>query len=121
MAKNNKRYQRQLDIGSIVSLFFLVLVTAVVACGFVGIKNAHVERGDLRRTLEQKIALMEKEVEAIDLRISTLGDRRGLADRLRNHESQLVPITRSERLPGMPEELPQALAQAKDQGSNKHH
>ena len=121
MAKNQKRYQRQLDIGSIISLFFLVLVTAVVACGFVGIKNAHVERGDLRRTLEQEIALMKKEVESIDLLISTLCDRRLLADRLRHHESQLVPITRSEELPGMPERVSQTLAHAEEQDSNKHH
>ena len=121
MAKNQKRYQRQLDIGSILSLFSLVLITAVVACGFVGIKNAHVERGDLRRTLEQEIALMKKEVESIDLLISTLCDRRLLADRLRHHESQLVPITRSEELPGMPDGGSQTLAHAEEQDSNKHH
>ena len=114
MAKNQKRYQRQLDIGSILSLFSLVLITAVVACGFVGIKNAHVERGDLRRTLEQKIALMKKEVDSVDLLISTLCDRRLLADRLRHHDSQLVPITRSEKLPGMPDRLSQTLAHAEE-------
>ena len=37
MAKNQKRYQRRLDVGSIVSLFLLAVVVAVVACGFVGI------------------------------------------------------------------------------------
>ena len=70
MAKNHKRYQRQLDVGSIISLFLLVLLAAVVACGFVGIKNAHVEHGDLRRTLEKKIALMEKEVDSMIRRLN---------------------------------------------------
>ena len=113
MAKNQKRYQRRLDVGSIVSLFLLATVVAVVACGFVGIKNAHVEHGDLRITLEKKIALMEKEVDSIDLRISALCDRRVLANNLRKHESNLVPITRSEELPGLPAALPQALALAR--------
>ena len=121
MAKNQKRYQRRLDVGSIVSLFLLAVVVAVVACGFVGIKNAHVERGDLRRTLEMKIVLMEKEVDSIDLRISALCDRRVLANILRKHESKLVPIMRSEELHGLPAELPQALALARGKESKKHH
>jgi hypothetical protein len=121
MAKNHKRYQRQLDVGSIISLFLLALVAAIVACGFVGIKNAHVERGDVRRTLEKKIKLMEKEVDSIDLRISALCDRRVLASSLRQHESKLIPIMRSEELHGLPAALPQSLALAKGQESKKHH
>ncbi len=112
MAKNQKRYHRRLDVGSICSLLLLAGGVAVVACGFVGIKNAHVARGDLRVTLEKNIALMEKEVGSIDLRISELCDRRELAIRLRKHESNLVPIIRSEELHGLPASLPQALALA---------
>ena len=121
MAKNHKRYQRRLDVGSIISLFFLALVSAVVACGFVGIKNAHVERGDMRRTLEKKIKIMEKEVDSIDLRISALCDRRVLASGLRQHESKLIPIVRSEELQGLPAAVQQALALAKGKESKKHH
>ena len=121
MVKNQKRYQRRLDVGSILSLLLLAAVVAVVACGFVVIKNAHVERGDVRRTLEKKIALMEKEVDSIDLRISALCDRRVLANSLRKHESKLVPIIRSEELSGLPAVVPQAVALARGEESKKHH
>lgn len=121
MAKNRKRYQRRLDVGSIISVFSIVVVVAVVACGFVGIKNALVERSDLRRTLEEKIATMEKEVDTIDLRIAVLCDRRELAANLLKHGSKLVPITVSEELSGLPAELPEALALGNSPKPDNHH
>ena len=121
MAKNRKRYQRRLDVGSIISVFSIVVVVAVVACGFVGIKNAHVERSDLRRTLEEKIATMEKEVDTIDLRIAELCDRRELAANLIKYGSKLVPIITSEELSGLPAELPEALAFGNNLEPGNHH
>ena len=121
MAKNRKRYQRRLDVGSIISLFSLAVVVAVVACGFVGIKNAHIERSDLRRTLEEKIVTMEKEVDTIDLRIAVLCDRRVLTASLLRYGSKLVPIMSSEELSGLPAELPEALAFGNNLASENHH
>ena len=121
MARNRKRYQRRLDIGSIISLFSLAVVFAVVACGFVGIKNAHVERSDQRQTLEEKISIMEKEVDTIDLRIASLCDRRVLAASLHKYGSKLVPIETSEELLGLPSELPEALAFGRIQEFQNHH
>lgn len=108
--RNRKRYQRRLDVGSLVALLLLGAVGAAVACGFVGIKNAHVKRSDERRSLEDQIRVLEKEVETIDLRIASSHDRRSLQLALTDLRSELVPIESSERLAGMPATIPDGLA-----------
>jgi hypothetical protein len=108
--RNRKRYQRRLDVGSLVALLLLGAVGATVACGFVGIKNAHVKRSDERRSLVDQIRVLEKEVETIDLRIASSHDRRALQLALTDLRSELVPIESSERLAGMPAPIPDGLA-----------
>ncbi len=108
--RNRRRYQRRLDVGSLIALLTLGAVGAAVACGFVGVKNAHVERGDLRRSLEDEIRVLEKEVEAIELRIARGRDRRSLEGALRHIGSELVPIENSESLAGRPAPIPDGLA-----------
>ena len=59
------------------------------------IKNAHVERSDLRRALISEIKLLEKKVQTVELRVETLRDRRALAGTLKDRGSKLVPIKSS--------------------------
>ena len=111
MKKNRKRYQRRLDVLSLVALLVFGAVVAGVACGFVGIKNGHVDHSDLRRNLEDEIRVLEKEVETVELRIARGWDRRSLDSALARLGSDLVPIESSEQLAGLPAEVPAALAQ----------
>ena len=110
MRKNRKRYQRRLDVLSLVSLLIFGAVSAAVACGFVGIKNGHVERSDAKRALIDEIRTLEKEVKTVELRIARTYERRALAGALRSLGSELVPIETSERLAGLPDEIPDGLA-----------
>jgi hypothetical protein len=59
------------------------------------IKNAHVERSDLRRALLSEIKLQEKKVQTVGLRVETLRDRRALSNALKDYNSKLIPITNS--------------------------
>lgn len=68
---------------------------AGTACAFVMIKNAHVERSDLRRVLLSEIKLQEKKVQTVGLRVETLRDRRALTNALKDYNSRLIPITNS--------------------------
>lgn len=108
--RNRKRYQRQLDVGSLLSLLTIGAVAAAVACGFVGIKNARVERSDRKCSLEAEIRTLEKDVETLNQRIASGYDRRLLEGVLRDFGSALVPIESSERLAGLPVPIPDGLA-----------
>ncbi len=109
--RNHKRYQRRLDVGSLLSLLALGVIVTTVACGFVGgIKNARVERGDRRCSLEAEIRVLEKDVATLDQRIASGYDRRLLEGALRDLGSALVPIESSERLAGLPAPIADGLA-----------
>jgi len=110
--KNRRRYQRKLDVGSLVSLLILGAICAGAACGFVRVKNAHVEHFDAKRSLEQEIRILEKELDSVSTRISTAFDRVTLATALAEHGSALVSIETSETLSGMPTDQPIGLAVA---------
>ena len=60
MNERRKKYQRRLKIGSLFSLIVIGFIVAGTACGFVMIKNAHVERSDLRRALLSEIKLLKR-------------------------------------------------------------
>jgi len=95
MNERRKKYQRRLKIGSLFSLIVIGFIVAGTACGFVMIKNAHVERSDLRRALLSEIKLLEKKVQTVGLRVETLRDRRALSNALKYYDSKLIPITNS--------------------------
>ena len=95
MNEKRKRYQRRLKLATLVYLVLFGTVVAVIACGFVAIKNAHIERSNLRRILLSKIKLQEKKVETVGLRVETLRNRRALANALKYYRSRLIPIEKS--------------------------
>jgi len=95
MNERRKKYQRRLKIGSLFSLIVIGFIVAGTACGFVMIKNAHVERSDLRRALLSEIKLLEKKVQTVGLRVETLRGRRALSNALKYYDSKLIPITNS--------------------------
>ena len=95
MNQKRKKYQRRLKVRSLLLFVFLGGFFAVVACAFVIIKNAHVDRSDLRRALISEIKLLEKKVQTVELRVETLRDRRALAGTLKDRGSKLVPIKSS--------------------------
>ena len=110
--KNRKRYQRKLDVGSLVALFLLAAACAGAGCGFVKVKNAHVDCADLKRSLEQEIRGLEKELETVSTRIRTSYDRTALAAILAEKGSELQPIRISDTVSGMASEIPAGLAVA---------
>ena len=95
MNERRKKYQRRLKVGSLCSLIVIGFIVAGTACAFVMIKNAHVERSDVRRALLSKIKLQEKKVQTVGLRVETLRDRRALSNALKDYNSKLIPITNS--------------------------
>jgi len=95
MNKKRKKYQRRLKVGSLLSIVVLGAFVGIIACAFVVIKNAHVERSDLRRALLSEIKLLEKKVQTVELRVETLRDRRALAGALKESGTKLIPIQNS--------------------------
>ncbi len=95
MNERRKKYQRRLKVGSLCSLIIIGFIVAGTACAFVMIKNAHVERSDVRRALLGEIKLQEKKVQTVGLRVETLRDRRALSNALKDYNSKLIPITNS--------------------------
>ena len=83
MKKKRKKNQRRLKVGTLLSNVVLGACVVIIACAFVVIKNAHVERSDLRRALLTEIKLLEKKVQTVELRVETLRDRRALAGALK--------------------------------------
>ena len=59
MNKKRKKYQRRLKVGSLLSIVVVGALVGIIACAFVIIKNAHVERSDLRRSLISEIKLFD--------------------------------------------------------------
>ena len=110
--RNKRRYQRRLDVGSLVALLSLGVACAGVACGFVWVKNAHVARADAKWALEQEIRVLEKEMYSVSARITTSIDRASLSRALTRHGSKLVPIESSEIYTGSPGEIPVGIAAA---------
>ena len=108
--KNRKRYQRKLDVGTLVAVLLMGCAFAAGACGFVQVKNAHIECANTKRGLEQEIQILQKELDCVAGRISTAYDRPTLAAALKEVGSQLEPIRVTEKLDGMPAEVPTALA-----------
>ena len=82
-------------MGSLVSIVVVGALVGIIACAFVIIKNAHVERSDLRRALISEIKLLEKKVQTVELRVETLRDRRALAGALKDSGTKLIPIQNS--------------------------
>ncbi|HIG84467.1 MAG TPA: hypothetical protein EYG40_06990 [Verrucomicrobia bacterium] len=95
MNERRKKYQRRLKVGSLCSLIIIGFIVAGTACAFVMIKNAHVERSDVRRALLSEIKIQEKKVQTVGLRVETLRDRRALSNALKDYNSKLIPITNS--------------------------
>ena len=95
MNKKRKKYQRRLKVGSLLSIVVVGALVGIIACAFVIIKNAHVERSDLRRALISEIKLLEKKVQTVELRVETLRDRRALAGALKDSGTRLIPIQNS--------------------------
>ena len=95
MNKKRKKYQRRLKVGSLLSIVVVGALVGIIACAFVIIKNAHVERSDLRRLLISEIKLLEKKVQTVELRVETLRDRRALAGALKDSGTKLIPIQNS--------------------------
>ena len=95
MNERRKKYQRRLKVGSLCSLIIIGFIVAGTACAFVMIKNAHVERSDVRRALLSEIKLQEKKIQTVGLRVETLRDRRALSNALKDYNSKLIPITNS--------------------------
>ena len=95
MNKKRKKYQRRLKVGSLLSIVVVGALVGIIACAFVIIKNAHVERSDLRRALISEIKLLEKKVQTVELRVETLRDRRALAGALKDSGTKLIPIQNS--------------------------
>ena len=95
MNKKRKKYQRRLKVGSLLSIVVVGALVGIIACAFVIIKNAHVERSDLRRALISEIKLLEKKVQTVELRVETLRDRRALACALKDSGTKLIPIQNS--------------------------
>lgn len=95
MNKKRKKYQRRLKVGSLLSIVVVGALVGIIACAFVIIKNAHVERSDLRRALISEIKLLEKKVQTVELRVETLRDRRALAGALKDSGTKLIPIQKS--------------------------
>lgn len=95
MNKKRKKYQRRLKVGSLLSIVVVGALVGIIACAFVIIKNAHVERSDLRRSLISEIKLLEKKVQTVELRVETLRDRRALAGALKDSGTRLIPIQNS--------------------------
>ena len=95
MNERRKKYQRRLKVGSLCSLIIIGFIVAGTACAFVMIKNAHVERSDVRRALLSEIKLQEKKIQTVGLRVETLRDRRALSNALKDYNTKLIPITNS--------------------------
>ena len=95
MNKKRKKYQRRLKVGSLLSIVVVGALVGIIACAFVIIKNAHVERSDLRRALISEIKLLEKKVQTVELRVETLRNRRALAGALKDSGTKLIPIQKS--------------------------
>ena len=95
MNKKRKKYQRRLKVGSLLSIVVVGALVGIIACAFVIIKNAHVERSDLRRALISEIKLLEKKVQTVELRVETMRDRRALAGALKDSGTKLIPIQKS--------------------------
>jgi|GEM_PF-1604179 uncharacterized membrane protein len=95
MNERRKKYQRRLKVGSLCSLIIIGFIVAGTACAFVMIKNAHVERSDVRRAFLSEIKIQEKKVQTVGLRVETLRDRRALSNALKDYNSKLIPITNS--------------------------
>ena len=82
-------------MGSLLSIVGVGALVGIIACAFVIIKNAHVARSDLRRSLISEIKLLEKKVQTVELRVETLRDRRALAGALKDSGTKLIPIQNS--------------------------
>ena len=108
--KNRKRYQRRLDVGTLVALLFIGAAFAAGACGFVQVKNAHIECADCKRSLEEEIRILEQELASVSGRIDTAYDRASLAAALRAMGSELQPIKVTHQLDGIPSDVPAAVA-----------
>lgn len=108
--KNRKRYQRKLDVGTLSALLLIGAAIAAGACGFVQVKNAHIECADAKCTLEEEIANLERELECVAGRIDTAYDRPGLVTALRSAGSELCPIERAEHIDAGAVRVPAALA-----------
>lgn len=108
--KNRKRYQRRLDVGTLVALLVTGAVCAAGACGFVKVKNAHIECADVRRGLQQEISTLERELASVCGRIDTAYDRPALAAALKALGSELQPIRRTEAVAGTPSVEPSTVA-----------
>jgi hypothetical protein len=91
MEKRN-RYRHSIHPVTIFRIVLLSVLALAAGSAFVLVRNQHVIDGDKIREYEQKIAVLDQEIELWELRIAGVEDRQEMSRRLRWAQSDLATI-----------------------------
>lgn len=75
MVRKRNRYKNSLGVFGLIRWVLVVTILGITGSSYVYIKNQHVVKSNLKKSLEEEIKALDREIETTELRSASMMDR----------------------------------------------